>query len=398
MIALRVGYTCHDALPSNNTNTQQIFWTTSEVARLGHIVDLHVPALPDDADVRASIARHYGAPGGAAPDGLMFVATSHRASTSTSARAWFDLRVPWQFSRKTHDLVWTRDPLAFASALQFRVPAVFETYRPDYARSARFKPWRIATIGHSRRMTWVGEHRLAGVITHSALAHDAFVEAGVPAERVLVAHNGFAPSLMEPRLSRDEARRSLGLSGDRPLAVYTGHVGPHKGTKAVVSLAAALPDIRLVIVGADGDAERQWVAACGEQAGARNLTVVPRVHLGDVARYLYAADCLLIPPTDEPLTRYRRTVLPMKVFSYMAAGRPILAPALPDLEEVLTHDQTAVLVPPDDAGLAARALRDLLGDPARAGRLAAAALDASREFTWEARARKISSALQTWLA
>src|SRR6185436_6252038 len=118
--------------------------------------------------------------------------------------------------------------------LQFRVPAVFETYRPDYARSARFKPWRIATIGHSRRMTWVGEHRLAGVITHSALAHDAFVEAGVPAERVLVAHNGFAPSLMEPRLSRDEARRSLGLSGDRPLAVYTGHVGPHKGTKAVV--------------------------------------------------------------------------------------------------------------------------------------------------------------------
>jgi len=103
-------------------------------------------------------------------------------------------------------------------------------------------------------------------------------------------------------------------------------------------------------------------------------------------------------PTDEPLTRYRRTVLPMKVFSYMAAGRPILAPALPDLEEVLTHDQTAVLVPPDDAGLAARALRDLLGDPARAGRLAAAALDASREFTWEARARKISSALQTWLA
>jgi glycosyltransferase involved in cell wall biosynthesis len=94
-------------------------------------------------------------------------------------------------------------------------------------------------------MTWVGEHRLAGVITHSALAHDAFVEAGVPAERVLVAHNGFAPSLMEPRLSRDEARRSLGLSGDRPLAVYTGHVGPQKGTKAVVSLAAALPDIRL---------------------------------------------------------------------------------------------------------------------------------------------------------
>jgi len=398
VIPLRIGYTCHDAFPSTNTNTQQIFWTTSEVARLGHIVDLHVPAVPDGADARASIARHYGSPGGVMPDGLRFAAARHRTSGSTSGKAWFDLRAPWRFSRRTHDLVWTRDPLAFATALQFRVPAVFETYRPDYATNVRFMPWRVATIGHSRRMGWVGEQRLAGVIAHSKLARDAFVEAGVPAERVLVAHNGFAPSLMEPRLSRDEARGSLGLSGDRPLVVYTGHVGPHKGTQALVALAGALPDIRLVIVGAGDEVERRWVAASGEQAGARNITVVPRVHLSEVARYLYAADCLLIPPTGEPLTRYRRTVLPMKVFSYMAAGRPILAPALPDLEEVLTHDETAVLVPPGDTKIAARALADLLGDPRRAGRLAAAALEASRAFTWEARARTISSAFQDWLA
>jgi glycosyltransferase involved in cell wall biosynthesis len=82
----------------------------------------------------------------------------------------------------------------------------------------------------------------------------------------------------------------------------------------------------------------------------------------------------------------------------MAAGRPILAPALPDLEEVLTDDETAVLVKPGETQRAANALRDLLLDQPRAGRLAAAALKASSEFTWEARARKISSALPMWLA
>jgi len=396
--ALRIGYTCHDAFPSTTTNTQQIFWTTSEVARLGHAVDVHVPALGGGADARAAIARHYGSPGGAIPDTLRFVATGSSAALTTAAKARFDLRAPWRFSRRTHDLVWTRDPLAFATALQFRVPAVFETYRPDYATSARFKPWRVATIGHSRRMRWIGEHRLAGVIAHSTLARDAFVEAGVPAERVLVAHNGFAPALMEPCLSRAEARQLLGLSAEAPLVVYTGHVGPHKGTATLVALAAALPDIHLIIVGAADEAERRWIAEIAGQAGARNVTAVPRVHLADVARYLYAADCLLIPPTGEPLTRYRRTVLPMKVFSYLAAGRPILAPALPDLQDVLTHDETACLVPPDDTAVAAAALRDLLLDSQRAGRLAAAALAASREFTWETRARTISSALQTWLA
>ena len=383
MTALRVGYTCHDAFPSTNTNTQQIFWTTSEIARLGHRVDLHVPALNTGHDARTAIADYYGSPGGIVPDTLRFVASGSAGSSarSTAAKALFDLRAPWSFSRRTHDLIWTRDPVAFAMALQCRVPAVFETYRPDYATSARFTPWRVATIGHSRRMAWVGEHRMAGVIAHSTLARDAFVEAGVPADRVLVAHNGFAPSLMEPRLSRHEARETLGLSGTDPLVVYAGHVGPHKGTRALVSLAAALPDIRLLIVGAGDEAERRWVAECGERAGARNLAVVPRVRLSEVAKYLYAADCLLIPPTGEPLERYRRTVLPMKVFSYMAAGRPIVAPALPDIEEVLAHDDTACLVPPDDTTVAASALQDLLLDPQRSERLAWAALAASLRWS-----------------
>ena len=39
----------------------------------------------------------------------------------------------------------------------------------------------------------------------------------------------------------------------------------------------------------------------------------------------------------------------MKVFSYLAAGRAILGPTLPDLQEILVHDQNAWLVPPDNA-------------------------------------------------
>ncbi|HUR33220.1 MAG TPA: glycosyltransferase family 4 protein [Vicinamibacterales bacterium] len=398
MTALRIGYSCHDAFPATTTNTQQIFWTTCEVARLGHTIDLRVPALESGGDdARARIASHYGAAAGVVPDGLRFVADGSRAPSGTAGKAWFDARALWAFSRRTHDLVWTRDPLALAAALQNRVPAVFETYRPDFASARAFAPWRAATIGHSRRMGWLGDRRLAGVIAHSALAADAFVAAGVDRQRVVVAHNGFAPSLMEPRLSREEARAAAGLPVDRPLLVYAGHVGQQKGTDALMALAAALPEMRLLIVGVDHDsAARRWVEDRAARAGARNIVLVPRVGLRDVARYLYAADCLIIPPTGEPLRRYRRTVLPMKVFSYLAAGRPILAPALPDLEEVLTNDGTAVLVPPDDTAAAVAALRSLLPDEARAARLSAAALAHSRQFTWEARARTIVEAFERW--
>ncbi len=399
MTPLRIGYTCHDAFPSTHTNTQQIFWTLSEVARLGHHVDLCVPAVRGGANARALIGAHYGAPDGAVPDGLRFVPAAASFSVTTAAKGWFDLRASWRFSRRTHDVVWTRDPLAFAAALQWRVPVVFETYRPDFASAPAFAPWRASTIGHSRRMGLVGERRLAGVITHSALAARAFVAAGVPDARVLVAHNGFAPALMAPALTRDEARAATGLPAETPLLIYTGHVGPEKGTDALIALAAAVPEAQLVIVGVDDDSqERRWVEQCAQQAGANNLILVPRVGLREVARYLYAADCLVIPPTDAPLTRYRHTVLPMKVFSYLAAGRPILAPALPDIEEVLTDNVNAVLVPPGGVAAQASALRALLAEPARATRLAEAALVSSRGFTWSARAAAITNAIATWIA
>ncbi|MEQ1911599.1 MAG: glycosyltransferase family 4 protein [Vicinamibacterales bacterium] len=391
---MRIGYTCHDAFPSTSTNTQQVFWTLFEMATLGHAVDLCVPAVRGGADAREVIGRHYGAPNGAVPDRLQFVALrSGRGNSvrdgSTLTRGWFDILAPARLVGHSHDVLWTRDPLALTAAVRRGIPAVFETYRPDYALASAFALWRRATLGAPT---------LVGVITHSRLAADAFVNAGVNRERVLVAHNGFAPALMQPRLSRLQARTLLGLPSDATLLVYTGHVGRHKGTDALITLAAAMPDAVMVIVGVDALSEDgRWLVACVARAGARNVLLRPRVDVRDVAPYLYAADCLIVPATDAPLRRYGRTVLPMKLFPYMASGTPIVAPRLPDVEEVLEHGRTALLVPPDDPPAAAAAVTALITDSARAERLGLAARDAARAFTWEARARKISERLEQWL-
>jgi glycosyltransferase involved in cell wall biosynthesis len=155
-------------------------------------------------------------------------------------------------------------------------------------------------------------------------------------------------------------------------------------------MAAAIPHARLVIVGVDPQGtERGWVERLAQRAGASNILLRPRVPLADVAPYLYAADCLVIPPTGDPLHRFVRTVLPLKVFSYLAAGRPILAPRLPDIEEVLTDGETARLVPPDSAA-AARALAEVLADGAMQERLGRNALSLSVGYTWSHRAETIT--------
>jgi glycosyltransferase involved in cell wall biosynthesis len=63
--------------------------------------------------------------------------------------------------------------------------------------------------------------------------------------------------------------------------------------------------------------------------------------------------------------------LPLKIFDYLAAGRPIVATDIPTHRTVLAEDR-AVLVAPRTEALA-QGILAVLGDPARAQRLGAAA-------------------------
>jgi glycosyltransferase involved in cell wall biosynthesis len=404
---MRLGYSCHDSFPSSDTNTQQIFWTVFEVTRTGVAVDLVIPSIarapasgddrgaasgPADAmagargedamaAAREAVSRHYGVDPRDMSDAFRLVPAGANAAHGPIAKARFDLGVARHLAAGGCDTAWTRDPLAAVSCARRGVPFVFETYRPDFAASPRFAPWRRVCLRQAA---------CRGIITHSRLAAAAFVEAGVPADRVLVAHNGYSPALMEPRLSREDARARLALPGDRPLVVYAGHVGPEKGIDALLRAVARVPEATLLVLGVDErSGEGRWLADAARDAGASNLIVRPRVRVADVAPYLYAADCLAIPPTDAPRQRFARTVLPMKIFTYLAAGRAILAARTPDVSEVLDDGVSALLVPPDEPDAAGEALRRIVGDGALRARLAAGAETASREYTWAARARKL---------
>jgi glycosyltransferase involved in cell wall biosynthesis len=119
------------------------------------------------------------------------------------------------------------------------------------------------------------------------------------------------------------------------------------------------------------------------------MEVLPSVPPSGVSVYLYAADSLIIPPSSDPLYRHGRTVLPIKTFTYLASGRPILAPDRPDIRETLIDGHNAVLVPPDHPQQASILLRRLLGDRGLQERLSGNAKDDARKYTWDGRADRI---------
>jgi glycosyltransferase involved in cell wall biosynthesis len=81
---------------------------------------------------------------------------------------------------------------------------------------------------------------------------------------------------------------------------------------------------------------------------------------------------------------------PLKVFEYMAAGKAIVCSDLPVLREVLEHERTALLVPPDDrdawVGALVRLARDV---PFRHCLGAAARRELEDKYTWQRRAQRV---------
>jgi glycosyltransferase involved in cell wall biosynthesis len=277
------------------------------------------------------------------------------------------------------DLIYSRIPAMLGVGRRAPIPFATDQYRPwpdDW-------PWIRPFVRRTAR-----DPRCLGLILHSRYAAEAYRRAGVPAGKMLVAHNG-----ADPQPTRPAGRDELGLPGDRKVALYAGRLNEEKGLDQVLALAGLRPEILFVLVGSEGEGPIEAAAAA-----RANVRIVPWQAPAELPAWLGAADALLIPPSRAPLDQFRNCVLPMKLFSYLAAGRPILAPAAPDTAELLSDGANALLVPPGNPQAAAAALDRMLNEPALAARLSAGALAQAGELTWDRRAEKIEAFLAARLS
>lgn len=282
------------------------------------------------------------------------------------------------------DLLYSRIPAMLALDGVPPLPFATDHYRPWPDDLPLVRPLIRRTSRHPNCL---------GFVIHSDHAAGAYRRAGVDPARILVAHNGAAPRPAGAALGRSGARVRLGLPPDRPIAAYAGRINGEKGLDQVLGLAALRPESLFLLVGAEGES-----AIAAEAARQANVRVVSWQPPPALPLWLEAADVLLIPASSAPLERFGNCVLPMKLFSYLAAGRPILAPAAPDTAELLLDGGNALLVPPDRPDLAAAALDRILYEPGLAQRLSQGALRSAAGLTWDGRAEKIAFFLEARLS
>jgi glycosyltransferase involved in cell wall biosynthesis len=270
-------------------------------------------------------------------------------------------------------LVITRSRVIAVGCLRTGVPVVFEVHDRPKNRADR------------RRLEAIVQHpRLAGVVALNETVRGMLHSAGGRDELVAVLPDAVDPEPFEQAPDRSSARRRLGLPDDGPIAVYTGHLYDYKGIAPMLDAARLLPEVLFVLVGGWPDDVDRWRRASAEVDNVRFEGFVPN---RDIPVWLAAADVCVHPHSAS--NEYASWTSPLKLFEYMASGRPIVATDIPALRNVLAADGNAVVVPADNAERLADGLQRILSDPSFGQRLARQARSDIERNTWTRRARTI---------
>lgn len=162
-------------------------------------------------------------------------------------------------------------------------------------------------------------------------------------------------------------RQQLGLDAGEVVALYSGNLGRKQGIDLVVEAAGRLSGsrIRFVLCGRGVEYEDLKSAT----AGLPNLSWLPLQPYDRLNDLLGLADIHLLPQKATAAD----LVMPSKLPSMLASGRPVLATAEPGTEVARTVDGCGEVVPPATVSAFVAALERLAADPERRTRDGAAA-------------------------
>ena len=269
---------------------------------------------------------------------------------------------------------------------RFGLPYFLEVNAPVFEERQKYHGIALRRLArYLQKKSWIEADRVLPVTDALAgfLRRD-----GVPEERIAVIRNGVDPSRYLGQIDSQKARKHLGLDGKFVLG-FVGFIHEWHGLSEVMHGLAnstnALQDVVLLIVG-EGPEEanlRHLANSLGIDDRVQFAGLVERAAIPEI---ISTFDIALQPAA----TAYAS---PLKLFEYMALGRAIVAPAQPNIREILIDRETALLFDSDSPGSLFACVRELHENPALRRKIGAAAKRSiiKEDRTWIGNVQRIEN-------
>lgn len=206
------------------------------------------------------------------------------------------------------------------------------------------------------------------------------------------------PNAAEPADYPEGARTRR---GDTARMLYAGTLAPWQGVAELLMAVRRVVRRAPVSLTLAGPMRHSWQKQL--ERVVHKLGIAPHVRvLGPVsrrslARHISASD-ICVAPLRRDERNLRQGCSPLKLFEYMAAGRPIISTDLPCVREIVEHEQSALLATSARPSALVEPIVRLLEDPELAQSLG----DRARErvlsgATWAHRQRVLLEAYSRYL-
>jgi glycosyltransferase involved in cell wall biosynthesis len=194
------------------------------------------------------------------------------------------------------------------------------------------------------------------IVAISEGVRKVLIEDGLDPNRIVVIRSGIDPRAFDPNYPVGEARREFGIPDRSPVIGCVAHFADHKGHRylieAAVRVAAAVPDVRFLLVG-DGELRPEIELQIKELKLERHVLLTG--FRQDIPRLLAAMDIVVLSSHLEGLGT--------SLLDAMAMARPVVATRVGGIPEMVEDGVNGLLVPPRDPLALAEALIALIHRP-----------------------------------
>ncbi len=364
---MKICYIANIRLPTEKAHGIQIMKTCEALTELGHEVTLIIPRR--DNPLKGDIFDYYSIktrfPVIAIPS--LNILVLGRIGYWIQTLLFSEMAV-WKIWKIRPDVIYARDPIILINLILVFKNIFFEAHRGDSGFVTRIllKKARLLAITHGLQNFY-----------------SPFIK---NTDRSIVVPDAVDVEKFSINMSKSECRIKLGLPLDKKIALYAGHLYEWKGAQFLAEASKKFDNNELAVFvgGTENDIRLFKIINKDNQ----NMMIVGHKSHSDIPYYLASADVLVLPNSGkEAISRLYTS--PMKLFEYMASGRPIVASELPSLCEVL-DPETAVLVKPDDADALYQGIKKVFDDESLGSRISDNARKKVSTMTWVNRAMAIT--------
>ncbi|HTZ74865.1 MAG TPA: glycosyltransferase family 4 protein [Candidatus Aquilonibacter sp.] len=229
-------------------------------------------------------------------------------------------------------------------------------------------------VQHWEKMHRSALRRAARVIVLGEDMRDRILAKGIAPERVVVVRDGTTfPSSMPDRCDSVVQELRCGFSF---VAIHAGNLGFYGAWKTLVEAAKILRNENIGFVFIGDGANRAAIESAAN--GLENVRFLPFRPPGQIPHVMMAGDVHIVTVRRG----LEGVVVPSKLYSILAAGRPVLtvAPSECDAARIVSESGCGLAADPDNPAAVARAIRTLRDEPVNLNTMAARAREVASRY------------------